>query len=688
MFSLGIFGIFVAAVIFSTSALAYPAPTIGSKAPTHNSSSVAGNNQTPWSAVGKGAFNGQYTWYKVYVPVGTKTTVTIDQACSSSIEVGQPDVNYTLQSMESSEDSIDDSRYADARDGENPATGSCRESIAFAQINASESAPRRDSGNVSEVAGHDGRNGNQKYMVFYLRARIGSIGGGDHERSFRVSATGSALIGASSWSGVPDADGYFGIYQRDAPQLGSQRWSYELQFASDCSAGIQPTGSTQIALYDMDNGVYDPLNTVKYDIDRAPRGTDNWASWRFTSANDPGGSGNRTLLNFNYNVDYKYRLRINSVNYRNTLQMRLPFKFDQINALNSVDCTQTKEWHLTPDTKARIQAGSYNPVENSEGEWRWGPSVDAAVEAFKQARISEGVTETKGQRVESSQHNWRVEYKYIRGDTGAESSLHTKSANYNNSVSAGRTKVFTENSQVPTSASSGIRFLFGDAYEGSSSASKRTPRPNDQYCERLVNTKAEGGTVDTPSAWGCVALSGAPACLPWQVQATASMNQTQGYGDISAAWVGDRYNFNYNFWHIGLAEQTAPINFAHNETNNYLGAVSLGEWAYTSVRGPIGRESGGQSYPDSMNYQPKALNCPGGLDESHTTVLGGTITVPYYYNIKPSGQRSTGIGSTVEQGDPVSGDGSISIDESGVDIGASPSIPAIRGDASSDRSTT
>ena len=349
-----------------------------------------------------------------------------------------------------------------------------------------------------------------------------------------------------------------------------------------------------------------------------------------------------------------------------------------------LDCPGYK-WNLSPETNKNTQAGPYAVTPSTT----WSAAVALAKTAFSQARFTEAVKNQTDVAVQSgsTHHKWGVQYKYIRGDTGQESSIFTKNTDYTGAVSANGRTVFTSNSQVPTNnTTSGIEFLFGARYKSSSpaSASKRIPNPSDKYCERLINdsyNSNEGGVSNNPSNWDCVELNGPPVCVPWTIGSDPDkvyMSLEDGGGSSGDAWVGSRYGFRYQIQNNGPASSTNPDQIARWRIGSFGDSVgrafqllnngdpndpNSADRADRSVLGEenfyynytVGPGDAGQTWTDALVYQPisKDQNCGYG----GATHQQFQVTVPYYYHTIP--KTSGSVPSQVQQGATISVSGSI-----------------------------
>ncbi len=319
-------GMGLASLIFFFSSIEVSAATpIGENGPKFGQSTVSDSEQRPHYAVGNGAFDGKRSWVKIYVPLDQSTTVTIDQACG--LDVGSPTVFYQMIDLGDGKNEPTEEvtrRLGGTYDETKSGGSSCLETVTFPQIKASDGIP-------SQVVGHEG------WRVFLLVARINDATG-DNERSFVIkSSNESSYVGASrkintAIIGSTYNNG-FGVYQRNAPSLGAETWAYEIEFAPTCSE-LDANDTRTIRFYDLDQGVYSPQN-LGMEIRRANRASNPSYSdpWRDKN-NFNSGTDQRDNFSFTANNKYIYKLYIRGMNYRNTIQVQIPF--DQIDALPTV----------------------------------------------------------------------------------------------------------------------------------------------------------------------------------------------------------------------------------------------------------------------------------------------------------------------------------------------------------------
>lgn len=317
-------------VIFFGNASADTDIAISENAPKVYSSDVLGasGSQTPWYAVGTGAFDGQYSWAKVYVPVGQDTNITIDQGCG--IDVGSPNVTYYMYSLNdgdglptesySSANGSIGNRYADAMSN----NLTCNSSMTFNRINGSSVGIR------SKVKGHEG------WKVFMVLAKItNGNASGDNERSFRIHASNpNVYIGSSrpiSDYGIDDiSTKFFGVYQRDAPSYGGSQWNYEVMISPTCNE-LDNAANRNVVVYDADNGVYSP-QSLSMEILKSPRQSNpSWTRAAYFGSSSFGGNHATDYFGFSADNQHMYKVRIFGINWHNTLQIKIPF--DQVDAL-------------------------------------------------------------------------------------------------------------------------------------------------------------------------------------------------------------------------------------------------------------------------------------------------------------------------------------------------------------------
>jgi hypothetical protein len=607
--SLGIILSFFVVIIGSQSAFADRVSNIG---PTPDASSGG----TAYYAVGTGSFDGRDSWVKIYVPNGQSTDVTVSQACN--LDVGDPDVNYRLFRLNQQETFT---TLIQSRDGENT-DGSCRSSVTFS-IN-----------NTTGIAST--RTGHENWRAFFLRASINnSIG--DNERSFRIiSSNPNSYVSSAKGIGADVANKPFNIYHRD---LGRGQWDYSIPFASVCRNNL-PANERLWRIYDADQGIYQ--NNLNASLVRSSNRSGNYDvtqdSWGPSNF-----GGNGAVNNFSISVDddFIYKLNINNIDWRNTLQIYLPY--DQIDALpttapGSTTCEPVKQWEI--DSRSALEQG----ISGTN---------------FNTARFNHVVRNLPSSKsaAESGQHYSHVQYIVKRGNSSVwrDSSGNatdffgnwpTKSNNYNatstlNPNQSFRVKDGVSNSNgsstsIPRSAD--LRWLLQN------NGNPRNPVAGDTYCERIVSydhvKQNINGSVDNGPVYSnavCVTI-GTQTCaaLDWQVQHS---EYTSGPHALNDAWVGDSYTFYHNFWHTGHASQTPDIGFTRyreNSQSDGLGLHSLGFYNPSFSVGPFGPQDAGKIFESNVGFGPMASLAPdhcnsGGTDYS----TAESVTIPYFYHLYP-----------------------------------------------------
>lgn len=340
------------------------------------------------------------------------------------------------------------------------------------------------------------------------------------------------------------------------------------------------------------------------------------------------------------------------------------------------------DWQLKNASSLPVNIGSYNPSATDTVAQK----VTKAKAAYQNARFQHNVwnPSTSPDTAKNGQHQSFIEYRVKRagsatwrnsqnGDTG-NNAWQRKSDSMSKDLSPGDNGMLVNDDGV--SNYSIARSVKGAGYRGAdlafllkscatgnncddSGAGPRTPVPGDQYCERVVTVPYQmtDGSASAAKLYSndvCITL-GSPVCyeFPWSVGDSSQVYQSEGDGDIAAAWVGDKYNFDYNFTKEGAASQTKTIAFTYNNngTNIDEGSRTLGSWGKSYTFGPVKPEDGGRSFVSSMSYSPARSAAPNNCGSTGSGSAGPyTVNVPYYFHIKPSLE---GVSSSTEQGDPV-----------------------------------
>jgi hypothetical protein len=353
------FGLFISLTIgavFNKKALAFSTITpIQASAPATNSANIygSGTNIQPWFAVGEGAYDGTYSYAKVYVPHGQTATLTVLQGNGiCGIDVGSPQVNYEVYRLNSLENIP--TGTTSARIGIKDNSGGCG-ALTFSLSGGTPSS----------------RTGHQAYDVYYFQATIVGPGFGDNEKNFRLSVN-NGLIGVSRPVGAVGNKPWFGIYMRDAPQRGGNNWDYAVQFAPYCNEDPTVT-SKSVAVHDIDWQIYNQPNLTGL-VDRDDRADSNF-SWVLSPPGEPSskkvqndwpsGDHTDTKLTFNYADTNRYLLEFNDVDWHNTIQISLPF--DQFDAKQSVGtaCSQPPQQTAVPACSANV-ANTTIPINTTE----------------------------------------------------------------------------------------------------------------------------------------------------------------------------------------------------------------------------------------------------------------------------------------------------------------------------------
>lgn len=345
--------------------------TIDNTAPTPGSGTVGTNpysnsptNFSPVTGVGYGpphnatGFNGQVTWYKIYIKNGQATDISINQTCNGGFN--NPKVTYYLRSMSDQEtfsgyfgpNPVPTQSKTNAVTVNHVTTYSCSSTITFPHGIKGIGALR---GTPSTVQGHEG------YRVFAFWAEITHGVPTTAEQYFTV--TSSNGNNQNSYIGMSTPLDNSGLYQwTTIYDTNNETWSASVMFAPRCNANI--TNTADIKVFDADNGGPN-RNTQGYQwspymyatLDRSDGRPLNWnpgPNWPITwddSALQGGsakfGQSNTTgTLSFHPNHGYLYRLNFIGSTFPNTIQVRLPYdQFDATpivrNSCAQFSCTAT-----------------------------------------------------------------------------------------------------------------------------------------------------------------------------------------------------------------------------------------------------------------------------------------------------------------------------------------------------------
>lgn len=612
-------------IIGSSSAFAARVSNIG---PTPDASSRG----TAYYAVGTGSFNGRDSWVKVYVPNGQSTDVTVSQACN--LDVGDPDVNYRLFGLNQQETVT--TTVLQSRNGED-SNGACRSSVTFSINNTT--------GTTSTRTGHE------NWRAFFLRASINNTIG-DNERSFRVIASNpNAYVSSAKGIGADVANKPFNIYHRD---LGSGQWNYSVPFASVCRNNL-PANERVWRIYDADQGIYQ--NNLDASLVRSSNRSGGYDVTQNTwPPSSFGGNGAVNTFTIGIDDDYIYRLDINNIDWRNTLQIYLPY--DQIDALpttapGSTTCEPVKQWEI--DSRSALEQ-------------------DISGTNFTTAKFNHVVRNLPSSKsaAENDQHYSHVQYIVKRGNSSVwrDSSGNsvnffgnwpTKSNNYNATSTLNPNQSFRikdgvsngngSNTSIPRSAD--LKWLLQN------NGTSRSPLAGDTYCERIVSynhvKQNIDGSVDNGPMYSnavCVTI-GTPNCsaLDWQV---LHNEYTSGPHAANDAWVGDSYTFYHNFWYTGHASQTPDIGFTRyfeGGQSTGLGIHVLGTYNPSFSVGPFGPQDAGKVFESNVGFGPSASIGPdhcssGGTDYS----TAESVSIPYFYHLYPKATVSSG---NIQQSEPI-----------------------------------
>jgi hypothetical protein len=460
---------FVSVLFHSGTAKADTNVTINNHGPQTDSGTTGGGDFTPVTGVGNGSFNGQYSWYKIYVPNGLATTITVDQVCA---DLGSPNVYYKLFSLDDNEkyDSLTGYFGPVPQNNEYESTwrsgGSCSNNLSWPIKGGSESAQY---GVPSKLPHHD------NFRAFAILAKI-NPSPGSNERYFRVSADdGSVKVGLSTKDFTSDWQlQYSTAYKPSAGQ-----WDYEVMFAPQCK--YKSNNQESISIYDPDNGIYQP-NMHAY-LERSSRyGPINWTTIKnYSAAQVQGGSSGVSgttsdPLKFDASAGYIYKFHIVDAQYPNTIQVNLPF--DQI------DASYDNCWKLvsgTTVTKRTLGPGDtatfHHSIQNT------GPVA--------------------------ASYTWKIERKYVRADGTVQSDWSQIGGNGANSTKDGDDSDCNppNNPGLPTVGIGNYcpNRISSPGGSGNNADSLHTyqfpagAQPGDKYCQSIFFTNKNGPDDPGPS---------------------------------------------------------------------------------------------------------------------------------------------------------------------------------------------
>lgn len=330
-------------------ALADTNVTIGKQLPLPNSADIYQDTTlvgagTPSVVVGLGAFDGNYSWAKVYVPIGQTATITIQNGGGYCVNVNDssdamintssyPNVNYTLQDLDANEMAIGGTgTYYQALNSLSGGT-SCKD-LTFPTILASD-------GVASVLPGHAG------YRVFYLVGHIincpdsnttCAAAGSSLEKNYRLKSD-NALIGYARTllSGL-NPNKPFGVMYRNLDFRPGDNFTYNFQFAPRCDEAVNP--DDQIITYDIDNGGFNPqyLSGDLYQNDKS-QASINWVLQEHYTADDLGAkyvNHSTALLKYSSDPRFAYKFYVRQVNKANAIQFYTGL--DQFDASEFINC--------------------------------------------------------------------------------------------------------------------------------------------------------------------------------------------------------------------------------------------------------------------------------------------------------------------------------------------------------------
>ncbi len=320
---------------------------IDNNAPTPNSGTdSANNNFTPLTGVGHGNFDGKYMWYKIYVPLGHDTTITVKQVCK---DLNSPTVDYWIESLSDTEKDWT-GNFGNLTNNWISTTKTSSLCSAQPTIYIQGGGPNQERGIASSISGH------QNYRVFAFIAHIQNGPDVNDERYFSVSSDDNqAYIGMSSKDVSCTAVNFCKVPLKFStiykPNASGNPWDASVMFAPACDQNT--SGNYNTLIYDADNGIYQ--NNFHATLEASKAHPVVWSQVKSWNANIVQGltppavapappwaqTGTTGTLSYgNYQNNVAYKLNLLGINYPNTVQVQLPF--DQFNAStqNAIGCTK------------------------------------------------------------------------------------------------------------------------------------------------------------------------------------------------------------------------------------------------------------------------------------------------------------------------------------------------------------
>lgn len=317
----------------------------------------------PGLEVSNGALDGNYLWLKVYVPLGTSATVTVQNGAGHCIDPGAngifednyaaiPHTIYTLQDLNNQEQELGGgASYSNTLDNQldDPLPGNACSDFSFPTITAAQ-------GTQSIIMGH------AAYRVFLFMAHIVNCPDSnpdciDSSKVFRVYVNqgnstaysfsdfaidpNTPLVGFSRTTNLsepvnrPYGISYF--IARDLYGVNSD-YTYSQQFGTYCTEA-DPKAS--ITFYDMDNGMFNP-QFLSADLwtDVKSQAGQTFAhvppdphTYTADQIGTPNVNNSLNVVTFNASPLYDYKVYTNRVNQDNAIDFYVPY--DQFDAQSS-----------------------------------------------------------------------------------------------------------------------------------------------------------------------------------------------------------------------------------------------------------------------------------------------------------------------------------------------------------------
>jgi hypothetical protein len=304
------------------------------------------------NSISSGISYAEYTWQKVYVPLGQPATVSVQNGggyCNNINDATDkgttPEMIYQLYDLGPDETEL--TSLGTYFQSLNSLTGgpACR-NISFPTINAG-------AGAASTIAGH------QTYRVFYLIGHIVNCPSsnlscaGDQVKAYRpyvmsgantvysFSSAGPLIGFARSLNAAvgskPSAVAYSNLQSTTGARAD---WTWNYQYGAYCE---EPTAATAIGWYDTDVGLLNP-QFIDADLYNQTKSAipPPWAldqHWLSTDIGTPGVNDSIKSTNYTISPLNRYMIQVNRVNWNNTVLILNPY--DQFDSNNNVTCSDS-----------------------------------------------------------------------------------------------------------------------------------------------------------------------------------------------------------------------------------------------------------------------------------------------------------------------------------------------------------